>query len=120
MKVEYTGHPGVYTDGGGEGEGWFRSDEPAGDGAFVTTEPVGTEAWMPLNNHPSAKPTYDFNEKVTKGRTVVANGELVGHRRMPKKTRPTRSSPTARRPGAGTRPSRSPTTWSRTASAATT
>jgi hypothetical protein len=77
VKVEYTGHPGVYTDAGEEAEGWFRSDEPAGDGAFVTTEPVGTAAWMPLNNHPSAKPTYDFNEKVTKGRTVIANGELV-------------------------------------------
>jgi hypothetical protein len=79
VRVEYTGHPGVYTDGGGEADGWFRSNEPAGDGAFVTTEPVGTEAWMPLNNHPSAKPTYDFNEKVTLGRTVIANGELVSH-----------------------------------------
>jgi hypothetical protein len=77
VMVEYTGHPGVYTDAGEEGDGWFRSDEPAGDGAFVTTEPVGTEAWMPLNNHPSAKPTYDFTETVTKGRTVIANGELV-------------------------------------------
>ena len=77
VKVEYTGHPGVYSDGGGEADGWFLSDEPAGDGAFVTTEPVGTAAWMPLNNHPSAKPTYDFTETVTKGRTVVANGELV-------------------------------------------
>ncbi len=77
VRVEYTGHPGVYTDGGGEADGWFLSDEPEGDGSFVTTEPVGTEAWMPLNNHPSAKPTYDFTEKVTRGRTVIANGELV-------------------------------------------
>jgi Peptidase family M1 domain len=77
VKVAYVGHPGVYTDAGEEAEGWFRSNSPAGDGAFVTTEPVGTAAWMPLNNHPSAKPTYDFNEKVTKGRTVIANGELV-------------------------------------------
>jgi Peptidase family M1 domain len=77
VKVAYVGHPGVYTDAGEEAEGWFRSNSPAGDGAFVTTEPVGTAAWMPLNNHPSAKPTYDFNEKVTKDRTVIANGELV-------------------------------------------
>ena len=28
-------------------------DQPAGDGSFVTTEPVGTEDWMPLNDHPS-------------------------------------------------------------------
>jgi hypothetical protein len=37
-------------------EGWFRSNQPKGDGGFVTTEPVGTEDWMPLNDYPSAKP----------------------------------------------------------------
>ncbi len=78
VEVRYSGTPGVHTDGDGTVEGWFISDEPAGDGSFVTTEPVGTEAWMPLNNHPSAKPTYDFNETVTLGRTAIANGELVG------------------------------------------
>jgi peptidase M1-like protein len=78
VEVKYSGQPGVHTDGDGSVEGWFLSDEPAGDGSFVTTEPVGTEAWMPLNNHPSAKPTYDFNETVTLGRTAIANGELVG------------------------------------------
>ncbi len=78
VEVEYSGRPGVHTDGDETTEGWFRSDEPAGDGSFVTTEPVGTEAWMPLNDHPSAKPTYDFNETVTAGRTAIANGELVG------------------------------------------
>jgi hypothetical protein len=78
VEVKYSGRPGVHTDGDGSVEGWFLSDEPAGDGSFVTTEPVGTEAWMPLNNHPSAKPTYDFNETVTAGRTAIANGELVG------------------------------------------
>ena len=33
-----------------------------------TTEPVGTEDWMPLNDHPSAKPTYDFYDTVNAGR----------------------------------------------------
>jgi hypothetical protein len=78
VEVKYSGTPGVHTDGDGTVEGWFLSDEPAGDGSFVTTEPVGTEAWMPLNDHPTAKPTYDFNETVTLGRTAIANGELVG------------------------------------------
>jgi hypothetical protein len=78
VEVQYSGTPGVHTDGDGSAEGWFRVEEPVGDGSFVTTEPVGTEAWMPLNNHPSAKPTYDFNETVTLGRTAIANGELVG------------------------------------------
>lgn len=76
VTVAYTGRPGVHEDGDGTTEGWFRSNKPAGDGGFVTTEPVGTEDWMPLNDHPSAKPTYDFYDTVTAGRTVLANGIL--------------------------------------------
>jgi hypothetical protein len=77
VTVFYTGRPGVHTDGDGSTEGWFRNNKPPGDGGFVTTEPVGTEAWMPLNNHPTAKPTYDFYDTVTAGRTAVANGMLL-------------------------------------------
>ena len=32
---------------------------------------------MPLNDHPSAKPTYDFYDTVPHGKTAIANGELV-------------------------------------------
>jgi aminopeptidase N len=74
------GRPGVHEDGDGSTEGWFRSHRPAGDGGFVTTEPVGTEDWMPLNDHPSAKPTYDFWVTTTPSRTAVANGVLRWHR----------------------------------------
>ena len=77
VTVAYTGRPGVHLDGDGTTEGWFRSDDPAGDGGFVTTEPVGTEDWMPLNNHPSAKPTYDFYDTVNADRTAIANGRLL-------------------------------------------
>ncbi|HKA96289.1 MAG TPA: M1 family aminopeptidase [Streptosporangiaceae bacterium] len=77
VTVAYTGRPGVHNDGDGTTEGWFRSNRPKGDGGFVTTEPVGTEDWMPLNDHPSAKPTYDFDDTVNAGRTVLANGVLV-------------------------------------------
>ena len=73
VTVSYTGRPGVHNDGDGTTEGWFR----APDGGFVTTEPVASEDWMPLNDYPAAKPTYDFSDTVTAGRTVVANGELV-------------------------------------------
>jgi len=76
VTVFYTGRPGVHTDGDGTTEGWFRNDTPPGDGGFVTTEPVGTEDWMPLNDHPAAKPTYDFYDTVNAGRTAVANGIL--------------------------------------------
>jgi hypothetical protein len=80
VRVAYTGRPGVHEDGDGSTEGWFRSDQPAGDGGFVTTEPLGTEDWMPLNDHPSAKPTYDFYDTVTAGRTALANGILYSER----------------------------------------
>jgi peptidase M1-like protein len=76
VTVFYTGRPGVHNDGDGTTEGWFRSNRPAGDGGFVTTEPVGTEDWMPLNDHPTAKPTYDFYDTVAAGKTVLANGVL--------------------------------------------
>jgi hypothetical protein len=73
VTVRYTGRPGVHNDGDGTTEGWFR----APDGGFVTTEPVATEDWMPLNDYPAAKPTYDFSDTVTAGKTVIANGRLV-------------------------------------------
>ena len=77
ITVHYTGRPGLHEDGDGSTEGWFRSNSPVGDGGFVTTEPLGTEDWMPLNNHPSAKPTYDFYDTVAAGKTAIANGILV-------------------------------------------
>ena len=77
VTVAYTGRPGLHNDGDGTTEGWFR----APDGGFVTTEPVGSEDWMPLNDYPTAKPTYDFADTVTAGRTVIANGMLVSERR---------------------------------------
>ena len=79
VTVSYTGRPGVHNDGDGTTEGWFR----APDGGFVTTEPVGSEDWMPLNDYPTAKPTYDFSDTVTSGRVVIANGVLVSVRRHP-------------------------------------
>jgi hypothetical protein len=77
VEVAYTGRPGVHNDGDGTTEGWFRVDQPNDAGSFVTTEPVATEDWMPLNNHPSAKPTYDFYDTVPFGKTAIGNGELV-------------------------------------------
>jgi Peptidase family M1 domain len=77
VVVNYTGRPGVHNDGDGTTEGWFRVGQPGDTGSFVTTEPVATEDWMPLNDHPSAKPTYDVYDTVPLGKTAIANGELV-------------------------------------------
>ena len=38
---------------------------------------------MPLNNHPSAKPTYDFYDTVNKGRPAIANGRLLRRASQP-------------------------------------
>ena len=73
VVVNYTGRPGVHNDGDGTTEGWFS----AKGGGFVTTEPVATEDWMPLNDYPAAKLTYDFYDTVNAGKTTVANGDLV-------------------------------------------
>ena len=80
VTVDYTGRPGVHADGDGTTEGWFRVNTAAApnDGSFVTTEPVGSMAWMPLNNHPTAKPTYDIYDTVPVGKTGISAGELVG------------------------------------------
>ena len=72
VVVSYTGKPGVHNDGDGSTEGWFA----APGGSFVTTEPVGTEDWMPLNDYPTAKPTYDVYDTVNAGKTALANGQL--------------------------------------------
>jgi hypothetical protein len=82
VTVNYSGQPGQFTDGDGSAEGWFRNDITVGgvtthSGSFVTTEPVGNMAWMPLNNFPTAKPTYDFYNTTNLGKTAVSNGELI-------------------------------------------
>src|SRR5262249_57885006 len=69
VTVSYTGRPGVHNDGNGATEGWFR----ARGGGVVTTEPVGSEDWMPLNNYPTAKPPYDFSGTGTAGPTLLPN-----------------------------------------------
>ncbi len=79
VEIDYAGRPGVHSDGDGTTEGWFRSNNPVNDGGFVTTEPMGTEDWMPLNDHPTAKPTYDFTTITNIDRTSVSNGQLVSH-----------------------------------------
>ena len=74
VDVSYTGRPGVHKDANGEEEGWFR----APDGSLVATEPIGARTWMPLNDYPSAKPTYSFHETVEADKVAVANGVMTG------------------------------------------
>ncbi len=79
VTIDSTGRPGVHTDGDGSTEGWFRIATAGSEGAFVTTEPVGNDSWMPMNNFPTAKPTYDIYDTTNIGKVAVGPGELVGY-----------------------------------------
>jgi hypothetical protein len=77
VTVNYTGKPGLGAQGDGRSEGWFRNSTVGGEGAMVTSEPMGTRTWMPLNDHTRVKPTYDIYDTVTKGKVAIGNGRLV-------------------------------------------
>jgi hypothetical protein len=79
VTIDYTGRPGVHTDGDGSTEGWFRIATAGFEGSFVTTEPVGNDSWMPMNNYPTAKPSYDVYDTTNIGKVAVGPGELVGY-----------------------------------------
>ena len=79
VTINYMGRPGVHTDGDGSTEGWFRISTAGAEGSFVTTEPVGNDSWMPMNNHPLAKPTYDIYDTTNIGKVAIGPGELVGY-----------------------------------------
>ena len=79
VTINYTGRPGVHTDGDGSTEGWFRIATAGSEGSFVTTEPVGNDSWMPMNNYPTAKPTYDIYDTTNIGKVAIGPGELVGY-----------------------------------------
>jgi aminopeptidase N len=69
--VTYDGSPGAIQDGELGTYGWVRSK----DGAVVVAEPDGAPSWLPVNDHPSDKATYDFEISVPQSLQVMANGE---------------------------------------------
>lgn len=65
-------HPAVPGD-----VGWLASDD-----ATVTMNGVeNASTWMPTDNDPSNKASYDFHLTVPEGHFAVANGELVGSKK---------------------------------------
>src|SRR3954447_5999938 len=79
VTIRYTGRPGVHTDGDGSTEGWVRIATAGSEGSFVTPEPVGNDSWMPMNNYPTAKPTYDIYDTTNVGKVAIGPGELAGY-----------------------------------------
>jgi aminopeptidase N len=70
VEVAYSGVPPTIVDADGTREGWVRTD----DGALAVGEPQGTAAWIPCNNVPADKATFDFLLTVPSGLKAIANG----------------------------------------------
>jgi aminopeptidase N len=75
--VSYRGRPQTITDPDGSKEGWY----PTRDGALAVGEPVGTEAWLPCDNVPADKASFEIDLTVPARLTAVSNGRLLGTRR---------------------------------------
>jgi len=74
--VRYSGVPPKITDADGTEEGWVRTD----DGVIAVGEPQGTAAWIPCNNVPADKATFEFRITVPDGLKAVANGRRLRSR----------------------------------------
>ncbi|GAA1796365.1 M1 family aminopeptidase [Leucobacter iarius] len=78
VAIAYSGTPSTHTDPDGSKEGWVKT----ADGATALGQPVGTMAWIPSNNTPADKATYDFAFTIPTqiggvDAAAVSNGELV-------------------------------------------
>jgi aminopeptidase N len=68
--VGYRGVPPKVTDPDGSEEGWYPTD----DGVIAVGEPQGTAAWIPCNDVPWDKASFEFEVAVPAGLRAVANG----------------------------------------------
>lgn len=80
VEVKYSGTPTTHVDPDGSFEGWV----PTPDGATALGQPVGTMTWIPSNNTPADKATYDFAFTIPtkingQDAAAVGNGELISH-----------------------------------------
>jgi len=78
VQVVYSGSPVTHVDPDGSSEGWVLTS----DGFTALGQPVGNMTWLPSNNTPADKATYDI--AITAPNTVggasaaaVSNGQLV-------------------------------------------
>jgi aminopeptidase N len=71
--VTYEGRPETVTDPDGGREGWIETN----DGAFAVGEPQGTASWLPCNNVPADKASFEISVTVPERLRAVSNGRLV-------------------------------------------
>jgi aminopeptidase N len=72
--VSYLGDPEPVTDPDGGHEGWIDTN----DGAFAVGEPQGTASWLPCNNVPADKASFEIALTVPARLKAVSNGRLTG------------------------------------------
>lgn len=95
VDVAYHGVPLRHLDADGTEEGWLNT--PNGDGTFNVNEPIGAMTWLPSNNHPADKATYDFHVTIPTfsqnitlpagtRKIALANGELINYSDNPDST----------------------------------
>jgi aminopeptidase N len=70
--IRYQGRPRKVTDPDGSQEGWYRTD----DGALAVGEPIGTAAWLPCDNVPADKASFEISISVPSSLKGVSNGRL--------------------------------------------
>jgi len=71
--VSYSGTPQPFTDADGSKEGWNATH----DGAVAVNEPVGAMTFLPSNNTPRDKATFEVSLTVPSAKKAVSNGELA-------------------------------------------
>ncbi len=74
VTVTYTARPSAGLSAAGPPGGWFAD----ATGTYVLNEPDLLRTWMPANDHPTDKATWEFTLTVPDEMVAVANGRLVG------------------------------------------
>lgn len=74
VVVRYRGEPRPLIDVDGGREGWIATN----DGALAVGEPLGTATWMPCNNVPTDKASFEIKVNVPARLKAVSNGRLNG------------------------------------------
>jgi aminopeptidase N len=82
LTVFYAGRPRTIVDPDGSSEGWY----PTADGALAVGEPEGTAAWLPCDNVPADKASFEAELIVPTGLEAVSNGRLAEVRHEPGRT----------------------------------
>lgn len=74
VQVDYNGEPKPFRSKHAPvALGWNTFE----GGSFVVSEPDGTRAWLPVNDHPTDKASYSFHIEVPKPLVAAANGVLT-------------------------------------------